>query len=81
MVFLVPLSKLTSIPTWAQDIYHIWAFPGHEMEEKEAKNGIFTIKDICDYLFNGTMLKQGWNGTDGIQADQFAHLPDPECPQ
>ena len=33
--------------------------------------GIFMIKAIYEPIFNGTMLEQGWNGKNAIQAEQF----------
>ena len=67
------------LPTWAQGISHIWALPGPKKDEKRANIVIFTIKAIHDQLFNVKMLEQGNNSTEDIQADQFAHLRDPEC--
>ena len=33
------------------------------------------IKAIYEPIFNGTMLEQGWNGKNAIQAEQFDQFP------
>ena len=44
---------------------------------KWSTSDMFTNKAICDHLLNGTMLEQGWNGTEVIQADQFGPFARP----
>ena len=44
-------------------------------------NMVHPPRVICDPLVNGTMLEQGWNGTEDLQADQFGQFAVPKISQ